>query len=152
MSVNRTSTNLVRFFGSQLSAEVDRAQFGNVFRSGSSIEKSIDASILRLTRGNLVPASVNIEEFHAALGFLEERDIPRIVAESMAVVFVDVAKVQKVKVMQLLDSVETSSISLVRNQVYQLINQLRDNTSKLSNASAANNNNSLISRQLKPYA
>lgn len=152
MSINRTSTNLVRFLGSQLSAEVSRGQFGNVFRSGSSVEKSINASVLRLTSGNLVPASVNIEEYHAAFAFLEQRGISKLVAEAMAVVFVDVARTQNVGVMSLLDNADSSSLSLVKNQVYQIINQLRDSTSQLSNASAANNNNSLISRQLKPYA
>jgi hypothetical protein len=152
MAVNRTSTSLVRFLGTQLSAEISRAQFSNVFRSGQSTERTITPSVIRLTSGNLVPAAINIDEFYAAAAFLESRGISQLVAQAMAVVFVDVAKNQNVGVMRLLDSADSESISLVRKEVYQIINQLRDSTSQLSNAPAAQNANSLVNRQLKPYA
>lgn len=152
MSVNRTSTNLVRFFGAQLSAEFSRGSFTNVFSSGTGQERSVDPGVVRLVQTDLVPASINTNEFDAVSAFLQTRGSSKQAANAMAVVFIDVANKERIPAMQLLDALDTDSVKLSKNTVYRIINQLRDITNQLSNASSTDNKQSLISRNLKPYA
>lgn len=148
MAVNRTSTNLIRFLGAELSGEINRSSLSNVFRNNQGGERSIAADVLRMTDENLVPASININEFESAIAFLQRRNVAPNAVRAMAVVFVDVAERSGVSVMSILNNADKNVIGLLEARVYEYINQLRDGTSQLSRAPRINNNKSLISRRL----
>ena len=148
MAVNRSSTNLVRFLGAELSVELNRSSLSNTFRSGRGGERSLPPDTVRLSDADLVPASINIGQYEAALAFLQKRGVSPNAVRAMAVVFVDVANRSGTSVMSFLNNVDNNVVGLLEARVYDYINQLRDPSSQLSRAPRISNKNSLISRRL----
>lgn len=137
--VERVSTELVRFFGVQLSREVSNGKFANVFRGGDQSQVSSTASLDRLSRTNLIPASINIDQYQTALGFLLESGAEKAVAPAMAVAFVDVAKSLGITVSALLTVSDEKTIRVLQDRAYKFLNRLRDSTSSLTIAESVDN-------------
>ena len=148
MAVNRISTSLVRFLGAEVSARSNNGSLANVVKEGQGTEIVSPAYTQRVFNTSLTPASVNVKEFDAALGFFENRGAEPLAAKAMALVMVDAAKSQGVPVMRLLDGSDTQQIALFEAQTFNLINQLRDGTSQLSGSKPTNNQTSVRSRFL----
>lgn len=150
MTVERSSTNLVRFLGASVKATQNQGKLVNTVSNGQGGESTRrSASVGRLANRGQGAASINIADYQAALGYLELRGVPHLAAKAMAAVLVDSAKSQGIGVMKLL---ETSSqrVSLSDNNVFNRINQLRDGTSQLSNSRPIDNSKSTKSRFIKP--
>ncbi len=137
--VERVSTELVRFFGVQLSREISGGKFANVFRGGDQSQTTVPASFDRLSRANLQPASINIDEYQTALGFLLDGGAGKTVAPAMAVAFVDVAKSLGVTVSALLTVSDQKTIGILQEKAYKFLNRLRDSTSTLGRAEPVDN-------------
>lgn len=144
--LERVSTELVRFFGIQLSRELDSGKFANVFRGGDQSQKTIPASLERLTTDGLIPASINIDQYQTALGFLLESGAERTIAPAMAVAFVDTAKALGISVSGLLTLSDDKTIKLLQDRAYGFLNRLRDPSSSLTRAEPVDNNLSRMFR------
>lgn len=147
MTVNRTSTSLVRFLGAEVSARQTNGKLANNVKNGLGGERTLPADQQR-TANTLEPDSLNIAEYQAALAHMQRVGAEPLTAKAMAVVMVDAAKAQSVGVMSLIDSSSTTEMALVSNQAYIYINQLRDGSSQLGASQTINNANSLRSRYL----
>ena len=150
MAVNRTSTSLTRFLGAQLSVEQSQGAFGNVFRRGDGTQRSRPAEISRLSEGDLFPASVNIEKYHAAVSFFQRRGAEPNVIPALAIGLIDVAKKLNQDVYSLLNVNDSNQLDLIEEKVYLYLNQLRDATNQLGSVNSVNNSTSLIRRRLYP--
>jgi len=148
MAANRISTNLVRYLGADLSARSNRGKLSNVVKDGQGREIVVPADAQRTFDTNLVPASINVGEFDAAQGYLQQRGAEPLAAKAMAVVMVDAARAQGVSVMALLEGSNTETLSLLEANTYRFINQLRDGTSQLSASRGVDNRTSVRSRYL----
>lgn len=137
--VERVSTELVRFFGVQLSREISSGKFANVFRGGDQTQKTIPASFDRLSRENLIPASINIDQYQTALGFLLEAGTAKTIAPAMAVAFVDVANALEINVSALLSVSDNKTLKVLQENAYRFLNRLRDPSSSLTRAEPVDN-------------
>jgi hypothetical protein len=150
MTVNRVSTSLVRFFGAGVKAQQAGGKLSNLVSDGQGGETPMAADVQRFLTKGLTPASVNIHDYQSALGHLERLGASPLAAKAMALVFVDAAKAQGVSVMSLIESTNSSQLSLLSAETYKYINQLRDSTNQLSGSVAVDNSLSLRSRYLIP--
>lgn len=148
MTVNRVSTSLVRYLGADVSARNINGRLSNVVKNGQGTEIVQPADAQRTFSTNLVPASINVGEFDAARGFLQQRGAEPLAAKAMAVVFVDSARAQGVSVMSLLEGANADKIALLQAETYKFINQLRDGSSQLSGSREVDNRVSVRSRYL----
>ncbi len=148
MTVNRISTSLVRYLGAGVSARNVSGRLSNIVKDGQGTEIVQPADAQRTFNTNLVPASINVGEFHAARGFLQQRGAEPLAAKAMAVVFVDAARAQGVSVMSLLEGANEEKVALLQAQTYKFINQLRDESSQLSGSRSIDNRVSVRSRYL----
>lgn len=152
MTVERSSTSLVRFLGAEVAARKTGGKLVNIIRNGLGGEIAPDASSQRVGEsagaGNAVPASINIAEYEAALAHMQQNGAAPLAAKAMAVVMVDTAAAQGVNVMALLKTTGAREIALVSNAAYSYINQLRDLSSQLGGSETIDNNKSLRSRYL----
>ena len=147
MVVNRTSTSLVRFLGAEVSARQTNGKLANNVKHGLGGERTLPADQQRKAN-TLEPDSLNIADFQAAFAHIQRLGAEPLAAKAMAMVMVDSAKAQGVDVMSLIDSSNTTEMSLVSNTAYTYINQLRDGSSQLGASRVIDNNKSLRSRYL----
>lgn len=150
MAVNRSSTSLVRYLGATVKANTSSGSLANTTQNARGGEVRNDPSVRRFTSTGLKQDSIKIADYQAALGYLESRGLDPIVAKTMAVVFVDVAKSQGVGVMSLLETSNPTALSLVNAEVFNRINQLRDLTSQLNSSSPIDNTASVPARRIGP--
>ena len=148
MAANRISTNLVRYLGADVSARKSNGKLSNLVKDGQGREIVQPADAQRTFNTNLVPASINVGEFDAAQGYLQQRGAEPLAAKAMAVVMVDAARAQGVSVMSLLEGSNTERLSLLEANTYKFINQLRDGSSQLSASKGVDNRTSVRSRYL----
>ncbi|MHA1289547.1 MAG: hypothetical protein ACTSPB_19345 [Candidatus Thorarchaeota archaeon] len=148
MAANRISTNLVRYLGADVAARQNNGKLVNVVKDGQGSEIVRPADVQRTFDTNLVSASINIAEFDAAQGYLQQRGAEPLAAKTMAVVMVDAARAQGVSVMSLLEGSNTATLSLLEANTYKFINQLRDGTSQLAASKGVDNRTSVRSRYL----
>lgn len=147
MVVNRTSTSLVRFLGAEVSARQTNGKLANNVKHGLGGERTLPADQQR-TANTLEPDSLNIADFQAAFAHIQSLGAEPLAAKAMAMVLVDSAKAQGIGVMSLIDSSNTTEMSLISNTAYTYINQLRDGSSQLGASQAIDNTKSLRSRYL----
>lgn len=148
MIVKRTSTSLVQFLGASVTAKQQGGKLSNVISDGLGGERTTQADVDRFLNTSLVPASINIAEFHAALGHLQSNNVEPLTAKAMALVLVDAAAAQNVNVMSLINNTDAKEMALVSNTAYTFINQLRNGSSQLGGSKAIDNSKSLRSRYL----
>ena len=148
MAANRISTNLVRYLGADVAAKQNNGKLSNVVKDGQGNEIVRPADAQRTFDTNLVPASINVAEFDAAQGYLQQHGAEPLAAKAMAVVMVDAARAQGVSVMSLLEGSNTATLSLIEANTYKFINQLRDGTSQLEASKGVDNRTSVRSRYL----
>src|SRR6056297_2098287 len=131
MTINRTSSSLVRYLGSNVKTTVSRGKLVNTVVRGQGNEQTRNAAVQR-TDSNLVPASVDIGDYQAAFAYLERRGVSPVAAQTMAVVFIDAAKANNQSVMSLLESASDEALAITNANTYTFINQLRNLTTQLS--------------------
>ena len=148
MAVKRVSTQLVQFLGAEITARNTAGKLVNVVKDGLGGERTRQADSQRSGETNVQPASIKISDFQAALAHMQRNGVEPLAAKAMAVVMVDAAKAQGVGVMSLLKDTGAQEISLVNNNAYKFINQLRDGSSQLSGSEEIDNSKSLRSRYL----
>ncbi len=148
MAVNRSSTSLVRYLGATVKANKSSGSLANVTQDARGGETRANPSVRRLTRRGQVQDSIKIADYQAALGYLGKLGVDPIVAKTMAVVFVDVAKSQGVGVMSLLESADATALSLANAEVFNRVIQLRDLTSQLNSSSPIDNTASVPARRI----
>ncbi len=148
MVVQRTSTSLVQFLGASITAKQRGGKLSNIISDGLGGERTIQADVTRIFNTNLTPASVNIAEFHAALGHLQSNNVAPLIAKTMALILTDVAAAQNINVMSLIDNTNINEMALVSNTAYTFINQLRDGSSQLTGSKSIDNSKSLRARYL----
>jgi len=148
--MNRTSTNLVKFFGAEVFASTISSSIGNVVVDGNGNEKSTSPANVRLSSDRVEEATINSSHYQIAVAHLERRGVAPLAAKAMALVFLDVAKIQNMTVMQLLDNTNDVDIKMVTAEAYKYINQLRNNTSSLARSQPTNNSQSFRARYLIP--
>lgn len=148
--MDRNSTNLVRFFGAEVFATILGSSLGNTVVDGQGGETTVSPAVSRLTAGRVSEASINNTDYDIAVGMLERRNVAPLAAKAMALVLLDVARIQNTSVVRLLESTNTTQLSVLETTAYKYINQLRDKTSYLSKSRATNNANSYRARYLVP--
>lgn len=150
MTIKRTATSLVLFLGAELSAQSSLSKLTNVFKGGQGTEKAAPAVVRRLTSPELVPASININEYQIAKAHLEKAGASPGAVKAMAVVFVDTAEYLGVSVSSLLVRTTDKTIGLLQSRVFDYLNQLTGTTSQLGKVVEIKNDRSFISRRLRP--
>jgi hypothetical protein len=150
MTIRRSSTSLVNYFGAEVTATMTQGKLSNTVRNGTGNERAAEAAVQIFTNTNYTPSALKISEYEYALGFVQAAGIAPLAQKTMALVFVDAAKAQGISVAALLRDVTSSELSLVEAKSYDYINKLRDNTSQLSGSTPVSNNNSYRARYLKP--
>lgn len=144
-TLNRVSTDLVRFLGAQLSTEIANGKFSNVFRQ-SELRTTVPAAVRRLTQQNLQPASISTEQYHIALSYLQKAGSEPAAASALAVAFLDVAQALQIPVATLIANTDSNTLKLLDRKAYSFLNRLRDPTSALGDAFDVDNSSTLLQR------
>lgn len=150
MTVNRSSTSLVRYLGATVKAgKSGGSKLTNVASDVQGTVTRVDPATRLLTQTGLKQDSIKIADYQAALGYLGQRGIDPLVAKTMAAAFVDVAKSQGINVMSLLETTDPAKIAVIDAQVFNRMNQIRDLTSQLSTSSNIDNTASVPARRIQ---
>lgn len=129
---DRTSSQLVALLGVELAAELTRGKLANVFRTAAANRATVPAAVRRLSTANLVPAAVNIEQYHSALSFALQAGAQPAAARTLALVFVDVARTLNTTVEQLIAAVPGEHVAVLQQRAYEIANLLRSDASQLT--------------------
>jgi len=148
MAVNRSSKQVTQYLGADITPKNVAGALQGVVNNGLGGERTVQPDTIRGSRSDFVAGSLNIAEYEAALVHMESRGAQPLAAKAMALVLLDVAKAQGVRVDTLLRNTSTQEIALLSNQAYVYINQLRGGGSQLSGSNAIDNSKSLRSRYL----
>jgi len=145
---NRSSKQVTQFLGADVTPSNVAGALQSVVNNGLGGERPRQPDTTRGSTSDFESGELNIVEYESALVHMEARGAQPLAAKAMALVLLDVAKAQGVRVDTLLRNTGTQEIALLNNQAYVYINQLRGGGSQLSGSDAIDNSKSLRSRYL----
>lgn len=150
MAVNRNSRRILTAFGTEVTATEVTATLVNTIRFGVGGERTTSAALDRFQGQAVEQASLPINDFDIAVADLTRRGAEPLAARTMALIFIDVARVLQVSVHSLLNNANDEQLKLAEAATYQYLNLLRRNTSQLSGANNVSNEQSYRARYLIP--
>jgi hypothetical protein len=149
-TVKRNSTGMLRSFGAEIFATDFGSSFKNIVRNGQGGERTPGADLARFQGQQVEAASIHIAEYQLAKAYLDRRGAEPLASKTMALILLDVAKVQGISVVELLDRTSTEALALLEAEAYRYVNLLRENTSQLTGTNSVNNAQSYRARYLLP--
>jgi len=150
MAIKRSSTDLLRFFGAQITPGIAQDKILNIIKQGQGFEVPLDASLERIDFENNRPATINPSVFRVIKSYFVEIGATELNAKTMALLVIDAAQVQGVTALSLLGDIKNNTKINFDSATYTVLNQLRDPTSQLVIASSVNNSNSVNARNVLP--
>lgn len=145
---NRTSKQITQFLGAEVTARNTGGGLRNTVKNGLGDERTRQADSVRGSTSDFEAGALNIDDYQAALVYMQNNGSEPLAAKAMALVLLDVAKAQGVGVNTLLSNTEDVAVALNSTEAYTYINQLRGGGSQLSGSDAIDNSKSLRSRYL----
>jgi len=146
--VNRTSKQITKFLGAEITARNTGGGLRNTFKNNLGGERTRQPDAIRGSTSDFEAGSLNIGDYEAALMYMQNNGAQPLAAKAMALVLVDVAKAQGVGVNTLLSNSDAVAVALNSTEAYTYINQLRGGSSQLSGSDTIDNSKSLRSRYL----
>lgn len=135
---------LIPYFGSQLSANVAASRLSTL----TSDQSTANAANKLLGSIKLLPASVNIQQLSIAKSYFVSMGTPSTVAETMALLLIDVAKSQNTSVMKIIEQAKSNTGILFGADTYSVLNLLRQTITQIGIATPISNKNSYTSRSI----
>lgn len=150
MASNRNSAGMLRSFGAEIFATDFGSSFKNIVRNGQGGERTPGAALARFQGQQVEPATIHIAEYQIAKAHIERRGAAPLVAKTMGLVLLDVAKAQGMSIVELLDKTSPEQLALLEAETYRYVNLLRENTSQLTGTNNVNNAQSYRARYILP--
>ena len=148
MAVNRTSKQITQFLGAEITARNTGGGLRNTIKNGLGGERTLQPDAIRGSTSDFEAGALNIDDYEAALVYMQNNGAQPLAAKAMALVLIDVAKAQGVGVNTLLSNTDAVAVALNSTEAYTYINQLRGGGSQLSGSDTIDNSKSLRSRYL----
>lgn len=121
---NRLSTQLLQQRGAQRKVVVDSGKMINTYSGGTGVESFPGPSSVLYSKGSAISAQANPEQFYIIRAHFEKHGSSKSVAETMALVVLDTAKILAVSPQSILVQSESGKLS-VSLAAYSTINKLR---------------------------
>ena len=148
LQVGRFSTQLLEQFGAQNSVANAGGSRTNTFKNSNGSEHFANPSAVNLSSGKLTPGAFSNNVFSAVRAYFESRGASGPNADAMASIAMDVARLNGVSPISLLDY-NTTGKAAYNTLIMNYINRFRPNSQPQEVFADTQNKDSLRARQIR---